>query len=56
MAVYVKQQCVAEWRLIDEGNVSRSPSLTQSSCLTVHVRDAFQDWDFPHLRGKTDFP
>lgn len=41
MAAYVKQQCVAEWRLIDEGNISRSPSLTRASCLTVRVRDAF---------------
>lgn len=30
MTGHVKQQCVAEWRLIDEGNISRSQSLTRT--------------------------
>lgn len=38
MAGHVEQQCVAEWRLIDEGNISRSPSFTRTGFAT---RDAF---------------
>lgn len=34
MAGHVKQQCVAEWRLIEEGKISRSPSLTRTGFVT----------------------
>lgn len=41
MAGNVKQQRVSEWRLIDEGKISRSSSLTRAGFVTVHARDSF---------------
>lgn len=50
MAGYVKQQCVAEWRLIDEGNI-----LTRAGFVTVHARDAFLGIS-PLYEVKPNFP